>query len=62
LAQGEYAFVDLQQAADTRGKIALGIRRAGLAHTPQGGAELNPGRDEHLQLSENDAGCDHFRL
>lgn len=55
LARGEYAFVDLQQAADTRGEIALGIRRARLAHTPQGGVELNPGRDDHLQLSEDDA-------
>ena len=47
-------FADLQRAADARGEIAIGIRRAGQERTPRGGVELNPGRDESLQLNEND--------
>ena len=54
LAQGAYTFGDLQRAADSRGEIAIGIRRAGQEQGPHGGVELNPGRDERLQLNEND--------
>jgi len=54
LSGGEYTFADLQRAADARGEIAIGIRRAGKERTPHGGVELNPGRDERLDLSEND--------
>ena len=54
LAQGEYSFADLQRAADTRGEIAIGIRRAGQEQMPHGGVELNPRRDEHLKLNNND--------
>lgn len=54
LAQGEYSFADLQRAADTRGEIAIGIRRAGQEQIPHGGVELNPRRDEHLKLNNND--------
>ena len=54
LAQGEYSFADLQRAADTRGEIAIGIRWAGQDQTQGGGVQLNPGRDEHLELNEND--------
>jgi len=54
LAQGEYSFADLQQAADTRGEIAIGIRWAGQDQTQGGGVQLNPRRDERLKLNEND--------
>ena len=54
LAQGEYRFADLQRAADTRGEIAIGIRWAGQGQTQGGGVQLNPRRDEHLKLNEND--------
>ena len=54
LAQGEYSFADLQRAADTRGEIAIGIRWAGQDQTQGGGVQLNPRRDEHLKLNEND--------
>ena len=54
LAQGEYSFADLQRAADTRGEIAIGIRWAGQEQTEGGGVQLNPKRDEHLKLNEND--------
>jgi len=50
----ECSFADLQRDADVRGEIAIGIRRAGQENTPDGGVELNPGRDERLQLDEND--------
>ena len=51
---GDYTFSDLQRLADARGEIAIGIRRAGQEQMPHGGVELNPGRDEHLELTEND--------
>jgi len=51
---GDCTFADLQRAADARGEIAIGIRRAGQERTARGGVELNPGRDESLQLNEND--------
>ena len=51
---GDCSFADLQRAADARGEIAIGIRRAGQERMPHGGVELNPGRDDHLELSEND--------
>ncbi len=51
---GAYTFADLQRAADAQGEIAIGIRRAGQEQTPHGGVELNPGRDERLELNEND--------
>ncbi|MGB5534998.1 MAG: hypothetical protein WBN08_03770 [Thiogranum sp.] len=54
LAQGEYSFADLQRAADTRGEIAIGIRWAGQDQTQGGGVQLNPRRDEHLKLNNND--------
>jgi hypothetical protein len=54
LAQGEISFADLQRAADTRGEIAIGIRWAGQDQTQGGGVQLNPRRDEHLKLNEND--------
>jgi hypothetical protein len=54
LTGGEYTFVELQRAADARGEIAIGVRRAAQEQTPHGGVELNPGRDERLQLNEND--------
>jgi hypothetical protein len=54
LARGDYTFVDLQRAAQTRGEIAIGIRRADQRRSPNGGVELNPGRDENLQLNAED--------
>ena len=51
---GEYVFADLQRAADARGEIAIGIRRSGQTRAPRGGVELNPGRDERLQLNDDD--------
>jgi len=54
LVQGEISFADLQRAADTRGEIAIGIRWAGQDQTQGGGMQLNPRRDEHLKLNEND--------
>ena len=54
LTGGEYTFVDLQRAAQTRGEIAIGIRRADQERSPHGGVELNPGRDENLQLNVED--------
>ncbi len=50
----EYTFGDLQQAADARGQIAIGIRRAGQERAADGGVLLNPGRDERLGLGESD--------
>jgi len=49
-----YSFSDLQRAADARGEIAIGIRRAGQEGKPGGGVQLNPGRDERLRLNEDD--------
>ena len=54
LKQGEYSFSDLQRAADSRGEVAIGIRWAGQVQTRGGGVELNPKRDEHFKLSDND--------
>jgi hypothetical protein len=54
LVQGKYTFADLQRAADARGEIAIGIRWAGQDQTQGGGVQLNPRRDEHLKLNEND--------
>ena len=54
MSGSEYTFADLQRIADARGEIAIGIRHAGQERTPNGGVELNPGRDERLQLNEND--------
>jgi hypothetical protein len=51
---GEYVFADLQRAADARGEIAIGIRRWGQTRAPRGGVEINPGRDERLQLNDDD--------
>ena len=50
----DYTFADLQRAADARGQIAIGIRRAGKERTPNGGVELTPGRDQPLRLDEHD--------
>jgi Trk K+ transport system NAD-binding subunit len=49
-----YSFADLHRAADARGEIAIGIRRTGQDGKPGGGVQLNPGRDERLQLNEDD--------
>jgi len=49
-----YSFADLQRAADARGEVAIGIRRAGQDSKPGGGVQLNPGRDERLRLNEDD--------
>ena len=49
-----FSFADLQQLADARGEIAIGIRRTGQDGKPGGGVQLNPGRDERLRLSEED--------
>ena len=49
-----FSFADLQQAADARGEIAIGIRRAGQDGKPGGGVQLNSGRDERLRLNEDD--------
>jgi hypothetical protein len=49
-----YSFADLHRAADARREIAIGIRRTGQDGKPGGGVQLNPGRDERLQLSEDD--------
>ena len=51
---GEYVFADLQRATDARGEIAIGIRRWGQTRAPRGGVEINPGRDERLQLNDDD--------
>ncbi len=51
---GEYSFADLQRVADARGEIAIGIRRVGQEGTPHGGVALNPGRDDRLEVSDND--------
>ena len=50
----ECTFAELQRAADARGEIAIGIRRAGQEQSPGGGVELNPGRDERLELIADD--------
>jgi len=52
--KGAYSFADLQRAADACGEIAIGIRRAGQDDKPDGGVQLNPARDERLQLNQND--------
>jgi hypothetical protein len=49
-----YRFADLQRAADARGEIAIGIRRTGQDGKPDGGVQLNPGRDEPLRLQDDD--------
>ena len=54
LAAGEYTFADLQRAADVRGEITIGLRRAGEGGAPNGGVQLNPRRDERLQVDEGD--------
>ena len=54
LTGNDYNFADLQRAADARGEIAIGIRRAGQQQTPHGGVELNPRRDASLQLNQDD--------
>ena len=54
LAAGEYAFADLQRAADARGEITIGLRRTCEEGTPNGGVHLNPRRDERLTLHRGD--------
>jgi len=54
LTPGAYAFTDLQKAADARGDIAIGVRRHERRNAPDGGVELNPRRDQHLDLAEGD--------
>jgi Trk K+ transport system NAD-binding subunit len=48
------SFADLHRVADARGDIAIGIRRAGQEDKPDGGVQLNPGRDERLRLTGDD--------
>ena len=40
--------------SDAQGEIAIGIRRAGQERSANGGVELNLGRDQGLELNEND--------
>lgn len=54
LAAGSHAFSDVQQAADARGAIAIGIRRHGRRAAVDGGVEINPGRDQRLDLDARD--------
>jgi hypothetical protein len=54
LSNGEFTFADLQRAADIRGEIAIGIRRAGQQGTPDGGVELNPRRDDPIEINDDD--------
>jgi hypothetical protein len=54
LDAGTHAFAALQRAADARGAIAIGIRRHDRLGAADGGVELNPGRDERLELAERD--------
>jgi len=53
-SEGGYAFADLQRAADARGEIAIGVRRAGWQGMANGGVELNPRRDDRIEVHEND--------
>ena len=50
----EFTFVDLQRAAQTRGEIAIGIRRVDQERTANGGVELIPDRDKNLQVNMED--------
>ncbi len=52
LTAGTYPFARLQQAANSHGEVAIGIRRAGTVAEP--GVQLNPLRDQQLELSEGD--------
>jgi hypothetical protein len=52
IATGAYRFADLQRAADARGEIAIGVRRAEEALG--GGVQLNPPRQKRLQLFGED--------
>ena len=52
LAADAYLFAELQQAVNLRGEIAIGIRRA--EGVQDGGVQLNPSRDQRLNLSAGD--------
>jgi len=54
LDEGDYAFADIQQAADGRGDIAIGVRQHQRRQVENGGVHINPGRDERLQLRGED--------
>jgi uncharacterized membrane protein len=54
LGEGDYAFADIQQAADGRGDIAIGIRQHERRRHRNGGVHINPGRDECLKLRGED--------
>ena len=54
LAPGHYVFDDLQKAVDQRGDIAIGLRRHQHRRNSEGGILLNPGRDEQLDLTDQD--------
>ena len=54
LTPGGYVFANVQQAADARGEIAIGLRRHGRRQDRNGGVLLNPGRDERLELAARD--------
>jgi len=54
LAAGHYTFFELQRAADACGAISIGIRRHRRRSAADGGIELNPGRDERLELEASD--------
>ncbi|MCP3866879.1 MAG: hypothetical protein GY703_02045 [Gammaproteobacteria bacterium] len=54
LKGSEFTFLDLQRAARIRGEIAIGIRRVDQERSANGGVELNPGRNENLQLNMED--------
>ena len=52
LASGTHRFAELQRAVNSRGETAIGIRRA---EGVQGsGVQLNPLREQQLQLSHGD--------
>ena len=47
-----YRFADLQKAVNARGEIAIGVRRSDGSQG--GGVQLNPPREQQLQLSSDD--------
>ena len=52
LRPGRYVFATLQKAVDARGDIAIGLRKHQCRRNSDRGILLNPGRDEGLDLAE----------
>ena len=52
IATGAYRFAELQRVVNSCGEIAIGIRRTESAQW--GGVQLNPPREQQLQLSQGD--------